>query len=239
MTIKNKLQAGLLLFGVFVLSGALFFGIGKGVKAMKDNDNDNGGGGKNHTDEMVTPIPPTPPTPKPSLFQVASVNVVFDKIARRYTITPTLSETVESGLVLELYKSASCEGAPVAVSKATAPGRIRSVKQSESSYWLVAKDTLSGKRAPVFEVTGCVPKKISAREIEDAISQNNINDLGKAIPDGALKIVDQNGVRYNYLVALAQMIKNDQWKSVHVTEVFYEDEKGEYRVKGFNFRYTE
>lgn len=230
MTIKNKLQAGLLLFGVFVLSGALFFGIGKGVKAMKD------GGG------IVTPIPPTPPTPptpKPSLFQVASVNVVFDKIARRYTITPTLSETVESGLVLELYKSASCEGAPVAVSKATAPGRIRSVKQSESSYWLVAKDTLSGKRAPVFEVTGCVPKKISAREIEDAISQNNINDLGKAIPDGAIKIVDQNGVRYNYLVALAQMIKNDQWKSVHVTEVFYEDEKGEYRVKGFNFRYTE
>lgn len=242
--IKNRFQAVLLLSGIFLVSSAVFFGVGMGVKYLaagkpaEPKGEDVSFPNPVQEEPVGKPEPPTEPTIV-STFEIKSVSVAFDKKSRRYTVSPVLSEDVGTGLLLELYKSSSCEGTPVAVSTAKNPGKVFSVKQSQSSYWLVAKDTASERQTAAFEVKGCVPKKLTAKEIENAIINNSLGSLGKAIPSNAINIQDQNGKRYNYLVNLSQMIKTGQWKTVHVTDVYYDSEQNEYRVNGFRFRYEE
>lgn len=230
----------LIIAGIFFGSIAVFFAIGKGVRALTPKppvEQPGENNGSNGSIKIHEPDQPTPKKVDPPVLEPFEPK--FNTQSRKYKLVPKLkqSEVAYNNILFELYTNSETEGLPAFTSSATDPNSILNVKQSKTPYYLVARDTLLNVESKPLEVY-CKTRIVDANKLTSAINsqslaQFKVSEYYYAIDKDCEVIKD--GTRCpergtNAIFTMIQNIKDGAWSGVEVTSLNPGNENNDFKV---------
>ena len=161
---------------------------------------------------------------------ILKVDCVYHSASERYLVYATVNGAGEKSLSFRLVSQNGASNNYEGERDSSGRWVIRGIRPSVTPYSLIAVNVETGMESEPFLVNGCLPqrKRISASELEEALNHwdardQNLIDTGVAQSLSIVVVGDDDNKGFTNLLQIANTIRGNNWKSVSVSNVRYDE----------------